>query len=149
MKLNDYQISGSMSGTGVVLWNLGIKENKKSIKMGRNEKKKTWDVKWQASGQRTTTLMLLNSCSVSEFLLPEEKRKKRTNNMGYLWSCLKMQKKGKKRAGSYTYDLSGRVVIVMDEDDRKESKTHLGQVCHFEKTSKQEAWRADMWLGFH
>lgn len=40
MKLNDYQISGSMSGTGVVLWNLGIKENKKSIKMGRNEKKK-------------------------------------------------------------------------------------------------------------
>lgn len=83
--------------------------------------------------------MLLNSCSVSEFLLPGEKRKKRTNNMGYLWSCLKMQKKGKKRAGSYTYDLSGRVVIVMDEDDRNESKTHLGQVCHFEKTSKQEA----------
>lgn len=85
-----------------------------------------------------TTLVLLNSCSVSELLLPGEKRKKRTNNMGYLCCCLKMQKEEKK-AWSYTSDLSGRVVIIVDEDDRNESKTHLGQVCHFQKTSKQES----------
>lgn len=29
------------------------------------------------------------------------------------------------------HDLSGMVVIMVDEDDRNESKTHLGLFCHF------------------
>lgn len=83
--------------------------------------------------ERPTTLTLLNSCSVYELLLGEKVKKIPNNNLCY---CLKMQKAGERQHGAT--HLSGRMVIVIDEDDRNENKSHVGQVCHFEKTSKWE-----------
>lgn len=131
MKLNEYQMSGSMSCTGVVLWNLWIKENQENY----------W--KWEVMGKKmgykmssfrterpTTLITELIFCIWIVFTIRKKGRKVWT--ICGTCALFKDAARGKKRALSYAYDLSGKVVTGMRVNSRNESKTHMGHMPFWE-----------------